>query len=90
MKASRRKIVELWQRAQEALRATQTLMAAGFPDFAAAAVSSLRAPRSITGGKVIEGVIGEKLFGLRSSDKGSIARNKGEGKLVVSEEPMGT
>jgi uncharacterized protein (UPF0332 family) len=36
MKASRREIVELWQRAQEALRATQTLLAAGFPDFAAA------------------------------------------------------
>jgi uncharacterized protein (UPF0332 family) len=36
MKASRREVVELWQRAQEALRATQTLLAAGFPDFAAA------------------------------------------------------
>ena len=36
MKASRRAIVELWQRTQEALRATQTLLAAGFPDFAAA------------------------------------------------------
>jgi uncharacterized protein (UPF0332 family) len=36
MKASRREIVELWLRAQEALRATQTLLAAGFPDFAAA------------------------------------------------------
>jgi uncharacterized protein (UPF0332 family) len=36
MKASRREIVELWQRAQEAMRATQTLLAAGFPDFAAA------------------------------------------------------
>jgi uncharacterized protein (UPF0332 family) len=36
MKASRREIVELWQRAQEALRATETLIAAGFPDFAAA------------------------------------------------------
>jgi uncharacterized protein (UPF0332 family) len=36
MKASRREIVELWQRAQEALRATNTLLAAGFPDFAAA------------------------------------------------------
>ena len=36
MKASRREIVELWQRAQEALRATQTLLAAGFPDFSAA------------------------------------------------------
>jgi uncharacterized protein (UPF0332 family) len=35
MKASRREIVELWQRAQEALRATRTLLAAGFPDFAA-------------------------------------------------------
>jgi uncharacterized protein (UPF0332 family) len=34
--ASRREIVELWQRAQEALRATGTLLAAGFPDFAAA------------------------------------------------------
>jgi uncharacterized protein (UPF0332 family) len=33
---SRREIVELWQRAQEALRATSTLLAAGFPDFAAA------------------------------------------------------
>src|ERR671924_1087037 len=36
MKASRREIVELWQRAQEALRATNILLAAGFPDFAAA------------------------------------------------------
>jgi uncharacterized protein (UPF0332 family) len=36
MKASRREIVELWQRAQEALWATQTLIAASFPDFAAA------------------------------------------------------
>jgi uncharacterized protein (UPF0332 family) len=36
MMASRREIVELWQRAQEALRATGTLLAAGFPDFAAA------------------------------------------------------
>jgi uncharacterized protein (UPF0332 family) len=36
MKASQREIVELWQRAQEALRATGTLLAAGFPDFAAA------------------------------------------------------
>jgi uncharacterized protein (UPF0332 family) len=36
MKASRREVVELWQRTQEALRATQTLLAAGFPDFAAA------------------------------------------------------
>jgi uncharacterized protein (UPF0332 family) len=36
MTASRREIVELWQRAQEALRATETLLTAGFPDFAAA------------------------------------------------------
>src|SRR5215475_3153505 len=36
MTASRREIVELWQRAQEALRATGTLLAAGFLDFAAA------------------------------------------------------
>ena len=36
MKASRREVVELWQRAQEALRTTQTLLTAGFPDFAAA------------------------------------------------------
>src|SRR5919197_2317478 len=35
MTASRREIVELWQRAQEALRATDTLLTAGFPDFAA-------------------------------------------------------
>jgi uncharacterized protein (UPF0332 family) len=35
MTVSRREIVELWQRAQEALRATETLLAAGFPDFAA-------------------------------------------------------
>src|SRR5436309_3446952 len=33
---SRREIVELWQRAQEALRATSTLLVAGFSDFAAA------------------------------------------------------
>ena len=36
MTASHREVVELWQRAQEALRATETLLAAGFPDFAAA------------------------------------------------------
>ena len=36
MSTSRREIVELWQRAQEALRATGTLLTAGFPDFAAA------------------------------------------------------
>jgi uncharacterized protein (UPF0332 family) len=36
MTASRREIVELWQRAQEALRAPGTLLAAGFPEFAAA------------------------------------------------------
>jgi uncharacterized protein (UPF0332 family) len=36
MKAWRREIIELWQRTQEVLRATQTLIAAGFPDFAAA------------------------------------------------------
>ncbi len=36
MTASRREIVDLWQRAQEALRATGTLLTAGFPDFAAA------------------------------------------------------
>ena len=36
MTASRRAIVELWQRAPEGLRATSTLLAAGFPDFAAA------------------------------------------------------
>jgi uncharacterized protein (UPF0332 family) len=35
MTPSRREIVELWQRAQEALWATQTLLAADFPDFAA-------------------------------------------------------
>jgi uncharacterized protein (UPF0332 family) len=36
MSTSRRERLELWQRAQEALRATSTLLAAGFPDFAAA------------------------------------------------------
>ena len=36
MTVPRREIVELWQRAQEALRATGTLLAAGFSDFAAA------------------------------------------------------
>jgi uncharacterized protein (UPF0332 family) len=36
MTEARQEIVELWQRAQEALRATSTLLAAGFPDFAAA------------------------------------------------------
>jgi uncharacterized protein (UPF0332 family) len=36
MTASGHETVELWQRAQEALRATGTLLAAGFPDFAAA------------------------------------------------------
>jgi uncharacterized protein (UPF0332 family) len=36
MTVLRREIVELWQRAQEALRATETLLTAGFPDFAAA------------------------------------------------------
>jgi hypothetical protein len=38
---------------------------------------------------VIEQVFGEKLFGLRCGDKGGITRNKGEGQLVVSEEPVG-
>ena len=38
---------------------------------------------------MIEGVIGEKLFGLCCGDKGGIASNKGEGELVVSEEPLG-
>jgi uncharacterized protein (UPF0332 family) len=36
MTVSRREIIELWQRAQEALRATETLLTEGFPDFAAA------------------------------------------------------
>jgi uncharacterized protein (UPF0332 family) len=36
MTTSHREIVELWQRAQEALRATSTLLVGGFPDFAAA------------------------------------------------------
>ena len=36
MTAARQEIVELWQRAQESLRATNTLLAAGFPDFVAA------------------------------------------------------
>jgi len=36
MTESRREIVELWQRAQAALRAADTLLAAGFSDFAAA------------------------------------------------------
>ena len=36
MTEARQEIVELWQRAQESLRATSTLLAAGFPDFAAA------------------------------------------------------
>lgn len=35
MSTSRREVVELWQRAQEALRATRLLLAAGFSDFAA-------------------------------------------------------
>jgi hypothetical protein len=38
---------------------------------------------------VIEGVIGEKLFGRCCGNKGGITRNKGEGELVVSEEPVG-
>jgi hypothetical protein len=46
---------------------------AGIDGSSGSAVWSLRASRDITGGKVIEGVIGEKLFSL----------------LVVSEEPMG-
>lgn len=36
MSMSCREVIELWQRAQEALRATRTLLAAGFSDFAAA------------------------------------------------------
>src|SRR5215831_6039872 len=36
MTASRREIVELWQRAQEVLQATRTLLTASFSDFAAA------------------------------------------------------
>lgn len=35
MTESRREIVELWQRAQEALQATHALLVASFPDFAA-------------------------------------------------------
>ena len=35
MTGSRREIVELWQRANEALQATGTLLEAGFADFAA-------------------------------------------------------
>jgi hypothetical protein len=35
------------------------------------------------------GVIGEKRFGLCCGDKGGIASNKGEGKLVVEERPTG-
>ena len=35
MMASRHEIIELWQRAEEALQATGTLLAAGFADFAA-------------------------------------------------------
>lgn len=35
MTAPRHELIELWQRAHEALRATETLLAAGFPDFAA-------------------------------------------------------
>jgi hypothetical protein len=65
------------------------LVQAGIDGSSASAVWSLRASRDITRGKVIEGVLDEKLFGLRSGDKGSITRNKGEGELVVSEEPMG-
>jgi len=38
-----------------------------------------RASRDIAGREVIEGVIGEKLFGLYCGDKGGIASNKGEG-----------
>lgn len=34
MTESRREIVELWQRADEALQATDTLLEAGFADFA--------------------------------------------------------
>jgi uncharacterized protein (UPF0332 family) len=36
MSMSRREVVELWQRAQEARRATRILLATGFSDFAAA------------------------------------------------------
>jgi hypothetical protein len=53
------------------------LVQAGIDGSSASAVWSLRASRDITRGKVIEGVIGEKLFGLHSGDKGSINRNKG-------------
>lgn len=35
MMESRHEIIELWQRAEEALQATSTLLAAGFADFAA-------------------------------------------------------
>jgi hypothetical protein len=38
---------------------------------------------------VIEGVIGEKRFGLCCGDKGDIASHKREGEWVVSEEPVG-
>jgi uncharacterized protein (UPF0332 family) len=35
MTAPRQEVAELWQRAQDALRAANTLLTAGFPDFAA-------------------------------------------------------
>ena len=50
---------------------------------------SPRASRDIAGGRAIEWVFGEKLFGLRCGDKGGIACNTGESELVVSEEAVG-
>lgn len=62
MKASRRESVELWQRAQEALRATHTLIAAGFPDFAAArayyAAFYAASALLLRGGKRFEATVG--------------------------------
>jgi hypothetical protein len=49
---------------------TDDLVQAGIDGSSASAFWSLRASRDITGEKVIEGVIDEKLFGLCCGDKG--------------------
>jgi hypothetical protein len=58
-------------------------------DDRASAGWSPRASRDIAGREMIEGIIGEKLFGLCCGHKGGIACNESEGELVVSDEPVG-
>ena len=62
MTGSRREIVELWQRTDEALQATGTLLEAGFADFAASrayyAAFYAASALLIADGKPSEGIAG--------------------------------